>query len=182
MANLRLYGPNVRIGLASVYAFADWQNPTVAEFNARSSTNPHAQVFELSCALDEDSTTFDLGESETDDSKSFCQVAGTSSPTSYNPEIVFSAFQSEVPWVVSDPATLNTANLAKSLLAWRGVEYFAWMSVGKEPGALFTSGDRVKLARVATDFGIDEIGSGDNAKLNQTFASRGDVNWNFELL
>lgn len=182
MANIRLYGPNVRIGLASPFAFADWKNPTLAEMNARSSTDPHALVYELSCALDEDATTFDLGESDTDDSKSFCQTAGTATPTSYNPEIAFTAFRSTVPWVIADPATLNTANLAFSLLAWRGVEYFAWMSVGKEPGAPFVAGDRIKLVRVATDYGIDEIGSGDNVRLNQTFASRGDVLWNHELL
>lgn len=182
MANERLFGPKTRIGLASVFHFADWQNPTVAEMNeAIGAANPEGSIWDLSCALDLDNTSFNLSDSETDDELSFCQWAGSANPTEYNPEIVYTAFRSTVPYVVSDPVTLNQANAAFTLLAHRGVEYFAWMSDGKEPGEAFEVGDRVSLVKVATDFGVDEIGTGANVKLGQTFGFRSDINWRYTL-
>lgn len=181
MADTRLYDPAVRIYLAAVNHFADWQNPTVAELNANPTNDPNGTIFNITCAVDRADSTFDLGDAEVDDSLSFCQVQGTTNPTSYNPEIALSIFRSTVPWVVSDPVTLNTANLAFSLLAWRGVEYFAIMSVGKDNEEIFAVGDQLKMARVATSDPQDSVGSGETVKLNQDFLNRGDVNWNYTV-
>lgn len=181
MANERLFGPATRFLLASPLAFADWQDPTSAELNANPTNSPNGLIWDLTCALSEDGTTFDLGDSETDDTLSFCQVAGAVSPTNYNPEIVFSVFRAKERWMVSDPQTFNTAELARTLLSYKGIEYFAILSVGEEPGTSFAAGDRIKMARVSTDYATDEIGAGEMALLNQDFASRGDVLWNHEL-
>lgn len=181
MALARSQGLVHRLYLASPLAFADWQNPTTAELNANPTNDPDGLIFNLSCALNQDGTQFDMGDPETDDSLTFCQVAGTSPITGFSPEIVYQIERSTNPWVVSDAATFDTANLAFSLLAWRGVEYFAIMSVGRGPEDPFVVGDRVKMARVATDHLIDEMGSGENVRGTQTFADRGDVNWNYEL-
>lgn len=182
MANERLFGPKTRIGLASPYHFANWQEPTVAELNeAIGPIDMEGSIWDLSCALDLDNTTFDLGDSETDDELSFCQTAGASNPTEYNPEIVYTAFRATEPWIVSDPTSLNQANAAFALMAHRGQEYFAWMSDGKEPGQTFEVGDRISLVRVATDFGIDEVGTGSNVKLGQTFGFRSDILWRHKI-
>lgn len=182
MANERLFGPATRFLLASPLAFADWQNPTTAELNANATNSPNGLIWDLTCALSEDGTQFDLADSETDDSLSFCQVAGAVNPTNYNPEIVYQVFRAKERWKVSDSNTFNTAELARTLLSYKGVEYFAILSVGEEPGTNFAVGDRIKMAQVSTDYGVDEIGSGDNAMLTQTFAGRGNVAWNVELL
>lgn len=181
MADLRLYNPAIRYFLASPLAFADWQNPTSSEFNANPNNDPNGLIWDLSCALFQDDTNLTLGDSETDEELSFCQVAGAVTPTTYAPEVQFTAFRSDVPWIVSDPASFNQANLAHSLLAWRGVEYFAIKSVGEEPGTAFAPGQRVRMVRVATDFKTDSVGPGENAKLTQAFLSRGDINFNYEL-
>lgn len=181
MANERLFGPATRFLLASPLAFADWQNPTSAELNANPTNSPNGLIWDITCALAEDGTTFDLGESETDDSLSFCQVAGAVNPTNFNPEITYSLFRAKERWIVSDPASFNTAELARTLLTYRGVEYFAILSVGEEPGEAFAAGHRVKMAKISTDFGVDEIGAGDNAMLSIDTAGRGDVLWNYEL-
>ena len=182
MANERLFGPKTRIGLASVYHFDDWQTPTAAEMNEVSGgINMAGSIWDLSCALDLDNTTFDLGDSETDDELSFCQTAGGANPTEYNPEIVYTAFRSTEPWIVSDPASLNQANAAFALMAHRGQGYFAWMSDGKEPGQPFAIGDRISLVRVASDFGIDEVGTGSNVKLGQTWGFRSDIAWRIRI-
>lgn len=181
MANLRLKNPAVRYGIASPLAFQDFENPTSAEMNANPTNDPHGLIFDLSCALYQDETSFTLGDPETDDELSFCQVAGQETPTQVNPEVQFSAFRSDVPWVMSDPATFNQANLAFTLLAWRGVEYFVWKSTGEEPGTSFAPGQRVSLIRVSTDHATDSVGPGENVKLVQNFLTRGDINWRYKL-
>lgn len=181
MANIRLKNPAVRLYLASPLAFADWQNPTTAELNANPTNDPNGLIWNLSCALSQSDTTFDLADSDTDDELTFCQVAGAVNPTTYNTDIVYTAFRSKVPWVTTDVATFNTANLAHSLLQWRGVEYFAIASVGKDAGETFAVNDRVKMALVATDNAVDVKGTGEMLKLTQTLLSRGSINWNYRL-
>ena len=181
MADTRLYDPAVRIYLASPLAFADWKNPTAAELNANPTNDPDGLIWNLTCAIDRADSTFDLDDAETDDSLSFCQVAGTTNPTSLNPNIALSAFRSKVPWVVSDPTTENTANLAFSLLAWRGVEYFAIISVGERYDESFSIGDRLKMARVGTVDPIDTYGSGEVLKIQNDLRALGDVNWNYRV-
>lgn len=181
MANERLFGPATRFYLASPLAFDDWQNPTSAELNANASNSATGLIWDITCALSEDGTTFDLAESETDDSLSFCQVAGAVNPTNYNTEITYSIFRAKERWLVSNPNTFNTAELARTLLTYKGIEYFAILSVGEEAGTAFAPGDRIKMARISTDYGVDEIGSGDNATLNIETAGRGSLLWNYEV-
>lgn len=173
MANERLYNPAVRIWLAFPEAFADWENPTAAEMNANPTNALNGLIFNITCAVNQDGTTFDLGDSDTDDSLTFCQVAGAQNPTSYNPDITLEIERSK------DPLQANTANLAFGLMAWKGIEMFAVMSLGREPGAAVSSRDRLKMARVALDFPTDVLGTGENVRLTQALAQRGDVNWNY---
>lgn len=175
MADIRLQGNKYRFFLAFPEAFEDWQNPTVDELNANPTNSPNGLIFHITCALNVDGTTFDLGDSETDDSLTFCQVAGSVNPTSYVPEIVFEAFRS------ADRLDQNTATLLHSLLAWRGVEMFAGMSIGREPDDDFVEGDRIKMALVATDWSTDVMGTGEQIRFNQDFANRGSVAWNVPL-
>ena len=175
MSNDRLYNPAVRFYVAFPEAFADWQNPTKAELNANPTNNPSGLIFELTCALNQDGTTFNLDDPDTDDSLTFCQVAGAQNPTAENPNIVFEFERS------ADPLAQNTANLAFGLMAWKGVEYFAIMSIGEEAGTPFDSSHRIKMARVALDYPTDVFGTGENVRLSQTFAQRGDVLWNAKI-
>lgn len=181
MANERLFNPAVRYFLASPLAFADWQNPTSAELNANPTNDPNGLIWDLSCALFQDDTSFTLGDPEMDEELSFCQVAGAATPTSQNPEVNYTTFLSDTPWIVSDDQTRNQANLAHSLLQWRGVEYFFIKSTGEAPGTAFAPGQRVSMVRAATDDAVPTVGAGENAKLSQTPLRRGDLNWRYEL-
>ena len=178
MANDRLYNdpvPQTRFLIAFPEAFADWQNPTADELNANPNNDPTGLVFNITCALNQDGTQFDLGDSDTDDSLTFCQVAGAVNPTTLNPEIVYEIERSK------DPLDENTANLAFGLLAWKGVEFFAIASIGEDPDADFEVGDRIKMARVAVDYPTDVFNIGENTRLSQELANRGDVAWNVAL-
>ena len=183
-----------RLGLASPLAFDTWEQPTVAEMNAWNSgpvfNDPSGLIWNLSCALNTDGTQFDLDDPDLDDSLTFCQTAGNGEVMTENATVVYEFERSKGRWlnaasttVPADPAAdgFNTANLALSLMAWRGVEYFAILSVGEAPDAPFTAGDRIKMAYVVTDHGVDEIGTGENTRMTQTFGARGRVNWNKTL-
>lgn len=181
MALERLQGQVYKFYLASPLAFADWQNPTLAELNANPDNDPNGLIFNLTCALDTDGTTFDLADPEMDDSTSFCQEANDSEPMSQNVEITYQSFRATEETRIQDPTKWNTAHLAFTLMAWRGVEYFAIMSIGNEFDSPFELGDRIKMAKVSTDYGIDTVGTSENIRLTQTFAFRGSVAWNIEI-
>lgn len=185
MANERLLNSNprpvTRFMLASKLAFADWTNPTVAEMNANPTNDPHGLIWNLTCAIAQDNTTHNLGDSEFDDELSFCQQAGASTPTTKNADTQWAIFRDENPWVVTDPTSESVANLAFSLLAWRGVEYFAIASVGWAYDQPFAVGHKLKMAGVATDYLADELDSGSTVKGLGNFLSRGDINWNYTL-
>lgn len=170
MSNVRLYRENVTLALALPEAFADWEAPTAAELNNSD------LVFNITCALNEDGTTFDLADSDTDDSLSFCQAAGSISPTLFNAEVVFEAFRS------MDPMVSNTANEAFGLMAFPDVEYFAIQRIGKESDVNFAAGDRVSMVRVKTDFPVDVAGGGENIRIQNNFLFQGDINWNYEVV
>jgi len=175
-----------RFYLAHRSAFADWQAPTTAELNANSTNAPDGLIWNLTCALNTDGTTFDLDDSERDDSLTFCQTSGDSSALSYSATVVYEFEESKDRW---DDATsvlaadgFNTATLAKSLLMWRGIpDLFAIMSVGKANDAVFAVGDRIKMVEVATDWAVPVTDTGANIRWSQTFAKRSDINWNYEL-
>lgn len=174
-----------RFYLASPLAFADWENPTPAELNANPTNDPNGLIFNLTCALNTDGTQFDLDDPELDDTLTFCQTAGNGEVTSRSATIVYETELSKDRWDDADSKLaadgFNTANLAFSLLAWRGIDYFAILSVGKGPDVAFATGDRIKMAEVSTDWGVPVFGTGENIRLSQTFAKRSRLNWNYEL-
>lgn len=183
MALRRLQDDEVyRWYLASPLAFADWENPTAAELNANPTNDPNGLIWNLSCALDQDSSQFDLDEPDSDDSLTFCQSAGNQEPTEYSATVVFGVQLAKERWLDASSTLavdgFNTSTLAQSLLTWRGVEYFAILSVGKDVDASFAIGDRIKMAEVATDWSVLEGGSGEMYKATQTFAKRSRLNWN----
>lgn len=187
MALRRLQKDEVyRLYLASPLAFADWENPTTAELNANPTNDPNGLIWNLSCALDQDSSQFDLDEPDSDDSLTFCQSAGNQEPTEYSATIVYGLQLAKERWTDASSVLavdgFNTSTLAQSLLTWRGIEYFAIMSVGKDVDEQFAIGDRIKMAEVATDYGILEGGTGESYKMIQTFAKRSRLAWNVSLV
>lgn len=186
MALRRLQKDRVyRFYLAHSLAFANWQTPTVAELNANPTNDPNGLIFNITCAVNQDGTTFNLDDPDLDDSLSFCQESGSSESMALNPDVTLEIFRSDAPWTNAASATsgagFNSANLAFTLLAWRGVEYFALMSVGKADDAPFAVGDRIKMAEIATDYGVDVLASGENIRMSQDTARRSRVNWNYKV-
>ena len=169
MANTRMYRANVTFCLAHPEAFADRTAPTAAELNNA------VLVKNISCALNEDGTTFTLGDSDTDDSLSFCDEGNLSTPTFFNPEVSFEAFRD------ANTAATGVFNEAFSLMAFPDIAYVAIMRVGEDSDTDFATGDRIKMVGVKTDFGIDVVGNGENQRMSQAFLNNDFVNWNYEV-
>jgi hypothetical protein len=177
MANVRLYRENITFLLARPEAFADRTAPTAAELNDwyNASTNADGLVHNITCALNEDGTTFTLGDSDTDDSLTFCDAGNVSTPTFFNPEVVMEAFRD------ADTAAVGVYNEAFDLLAFPDVEYIAILRVGKDSDSAIAVGDRIKMVGVKTDYGIDIAGNGENVRISQSFLNNDFVNWNYEV-
>ena len=169
MTNVRLYRENITFLLAHPEAFADRTAPTAAELNDTD------LVHNITCALNEDGTEFTLGDSDTDDSLTFCSKAGISTPTFYNPTVVMEAFRD------ADVEATGVFNEAFDLLAWPDVEYIAILRVGERSDTAFAAGDRIKMVGVKTDIGTDVAASGENIRINQAFLNTDFVNWNYEV-
>lgn len=169
MANIRMYRANVTFCLAYPEAFADRTAPTAAELNNAD------LVKNITCALNEDGTTFTLGDSDTDDSQSFCDDGYLQTPTFFNPEVVMEAFRD------ADTSANGVFNEAFDLLAFEDIEYIAIMRIGKDSDEAFVATDRIKMVAVKTDFGIDVVGNGENARISQSFLNNDFVNWNHEV-
>ena len=169
MATTRLYRENVTFLLAHPEAFADATAPTAAELNDTD------LVFNITCALNEDGTEFTLGDSDTDDSITFCDKAGVSTPTFFNPTVVFEAFRD------ADVDATGVFNEAFNLLAFPDIEYIAVLRVGERSDTAVAAGDRIKMVGVKTDYGTDVVGNGENIRIMQTFLNNDFVNWNYEV-
>lgn len=168
MANERLYRENVLFALAEPEAFADRNAPTAAELNS-------AFVYNLTCALWEDDTEFTLGDPDTDSGLTFCSKAGISVPTFDNPTVKFSALRD------ADRTATGVFAGAFARLAFPDRSFVAVLRIGKDSDVAFVAGDEIKMAAVSTDYPVDVLSSGENARITQNFLNRGWSNWNYTV-
>lgn len=169
MANQKLFRGTVKFGLAFPEAFVNWQTPTVAELNSAT------LVKDVTCALVESGTKFDLGNSSTDNTLTFCSTAASQTLTFYNPEVVYEFNRS------ANASASDQANTAYGLLSFPDIEYFAILRVGKDPAAAFAVGDVVSLVRVGTDWPALNAATGKNVTMTETFLAHGDILWRYVL-
>lgn len=186
MALARLTADEVyRFKLANENAFVNWQAPTAAELNANATNQPNGLIYNLTCAINTDGSTFDLDDPTLDESLTFCQTSGDSSTIARSATVVWSIAQAKERWTDATQFTsgvgFNTSTLAQSLLLWRGTTYYAIMSIGKAGSANFAVGDRVSLVQVTTDWATPDIATGGNINLVQTFAKQSNINWNYKI-
>jgi hypothetical protein len=184
MANNRLYRENITFLLCEPEAFSDRTAPTAAELNGGSNgwwawgtgSASASLVHNITCALNEDGTEFTLGDSDTDDSLTFCESANVTTPTFYNPTVVYEAFRD------ADKAGTGEFNEAYNMLAYPDASYIAILRVGKKSTDAFAVGDIVKMVAVKTDYGTDVAASGENIRINQAFLNNDFVNWNYQVV
>ena len=162
--------------LCDIAAFADRNNMTVGELN----TTNERLVLDITCALDEQTTTFTLGASETDDRLSFCDGVGVSRPGEVNPELSLGIYRDE------DRDANGVFKKAFDWLRHVDREYILVQRVGDQgtgptdgsPTAPFTVNDDIRAMAFRTDYPVDTLASGDPALLVQTGLTAGWLSWN----
>lgn len=162
--------------LFDVAGFADRNNPTVAELN----TANERLGLDITCALDEETTTFTIGSSELDERLSFCDSVGVSRPGELNPEIALGIYRDE------DRNADGVFNAALNWLRHADREYIIVQRVGDQdsgpvdgtPADPFAVTDDIRMMAFRTDYPVDTLASGDPALLTQTGLTAGWVRWN----
>lgn len=157
--------------LAHPEAFADRVNPTSAEFAGD-------LVYDITCAVDEEGTTFQLTDSDTDDRYSYCTESGVDRPTSYNPTVELGFYRD------ADRTATGAFADAFNLLHFPDVPLYVIKRVGDQentPGTAVAAGDIVSMQYIKTDYGIDTVAAEDPAMMTQGGLQQGWVNWQHTL-
>jgi hypothetical protein len=170
MALDRLYRENVRIDLAYPEAFVNPYQPTTTELNNATF------VKNITCALDEDSTEFTLGDPDTDDSLSFCDAAGSSSATFDNPTLTLTAYSDE------DRSASGVYDLATQLIGYPDIPFYGIMRLGFRSDVAYAVGQDIRIIGARTDLPVSLEESGENARLQNSMLPDGTVSWNYRLL
>jgi hypothetical protein len=152
-------------------AFADRNAPTAAEMAG-------PLVFELTCAIDEDSTTFQLGDSETDNRYSFCTESGIDRPTSYAPEAEIGFYRD------ADRTATGAFADAFNLMHAPDIPLYIIQRIGDQdnvPGTAAAVGDKINMQYIRTDYGVDVLNAEDPALMSQSGLQQGWVNWVYTI-
>lgn len=162
--------------LFDVAAFANRNDPKVGELN----TTNRRLGFDITCALDEETSTLTIGSSELDERLSYCDSVGVSRPGEINPEIALGVYRDE------DRNADGVFNEALNWLRHADQEYIMVQRVGDQdsgpldgsPAEPFTTSDDIRMMAFRTDYPVDTLASGDPALLTQNGLTAGWVNWN----
>lgn len=158
---------NVAIYAFEEGAFADAAAPTVAELNG-------TLGYDISCAISDD-YTLNMVESDTDDSRSICDIGSVSTPTFQNYEASLDGFRD------LDPAAAGKYNLFRDLFRAADIPYILVKRIGALQAAAFATGQVVSLFAVNTDIPVDMVEDGSPIMFGARFTTTGSVNVNYTV-
>ena len=175
--NEKMLRGNVRVVLAYPEAFADPTQPTTSELNDLFvyGTNEAGMVFDISCALLDDATTLNLTDSETDDTRTICDVGQVQNPTFQNYEVSLDALRD------ADVTANGVFNLALELFMGADRPFWAIKRIGGSNTTPFAVGDDIQMFGVTTDLPNDLVEDGALLKIGGRFKPNGDLNFNYRL-
>jgi hypothetical protein len=175
----RLTRPNQSWALAKQDAFANPLAPTTTELN-----NASFVAF-FSCALVEDGTSLTLGDSDTDDTLTFCSIGNESTPTFKNPTAQWTFLKEANTGGSGSTADLTSLySKAWAWLAWPDVPYWVISRTGptNSQDAAFAVGHRIKMALFNTDFPAEQPDQTTSGRMVQNFLyGGGAIAWNYVL-
>lgn len=178
MSLVRLSRPNQTWALAYINAFADPANPTTDELNDR------RFVHLISCALTEDGTEMVKGDSETDDTVTFCSIGNESTPTLANITASLTWLKDENTGGSGSTVDLTSIfNRAEALLGFQDIPYWLISRTGPDPSQDidFEVDHVIKMASFTTDY--PQLLLEQNAPIRgvQNLLFDGDYNWNYHI-
>lgn len=145
--------------------------PTAAELNDQFvfATNEDAMVFNISCAITDEGYTANVTDSETDDTRTICDVGQVQNPTFTTYEVSFDALRDAS---VTDPGVFN---LFFDL--FKGVDrpYVMIVRIGKGNTETFAINDDIKIFGVTTDNPIDIVDDNSLLQFGARFKNTGEI-------
>lgn len=175
--NVKMLRGHVKVVMAYPEAFADPTAPTSAELNNLFvySTNEDGMVFDISCAIVDDGYTFNLTESEVDDTRTICQIGQVQNPTFQTAEVSFDMLRD---LSVTDNGVFN---LGFDQLKGVDRPYWAISRIGAAQADPFAPGQDIKMIGVRTDNPLDLVEDNSLVRFGARFKMTGDINWNYKL-
>lgn len=163
----KLLPANVTIWAVYPSAF-DAVNPSAAALNdERISKN-------ISCAI-EDGYSLNMVDSDTDDSRTICDIGEVSTPTFYNYEASLDGFRD------ADLDANGVFNLFYDLFKVKGIPYFLVKRIGYPNSTPAEEGQDISIYEVVTDNPEDILSDGEMQRLGARFKTSGNLHINTPL-
>ena len=178
MTSSRLSRPNQTWAIAYESAFGDPAHPTALELNDR------RFVHLVSCFLTEDGTSLVMGDSETDNTMTFCSIGNESTPTDFNVTAQFTWLKDANTGGSGSTVDLTSGfNHATALLDAPDIPYWIISRTGPNNSQDddFAIGHVIKMAKFTTDYSNDVLEGKTPTRGVQNFVFAGDVNWNHTI-
>ena len=148
-------------------AFADPAAPTVAELNG-------PLGYDISCAISDD-YTLNMAESDTDDSRSICDIGTVATPTFQNYEASLDGFRD------LDTTAAGVFNLFRDLFRAPDLPYILVKRIGPAQADAFATTQIISMFDVNTDIPIDVVEDGSPIMFGARFTANGNVNVNYTV-
>lgn len=178
MASTRLTRPNQTFALAYANAFANPAAPTVAELNDR------RFVHFISCALTEDGTEVSLGDSETDDTLTFCSIGSETTRTFSNANVSLQFLLDQNTGGSGSTVDLTSLyNKAWAMLGSPDIPYWVISRTGPNlsQDIDFIAGHVIKMVSVETDQMQYVLEQNTPVRGLQNAVFKGSLNWNYTV-
>jgi len=179
MGTTRLPRPNQTWALALDSAFANPAAPTTTELNDR------RFVHLISCGLTEDNTSLELGDSETDDTLTFCSIGSETTPTSFNPTATLTWLKDANTGGSGSTVDLTSLfNKIEAMLGSPDIPYILISRTGPNPSQdiNFAVGHVIKMASFNTDYPQLVLENNSPIRGSNELVYNGKiVNWNYTI-
>jgi len=177
VSNEKLLRGNITVLAAYPEAFANAKAPTSEELNDLfdATTNPDGMVFDISCAITDDSYSINVTDSDTDDTRTICQIGQVQNPTFQNYEVSFDVLRDK------DITAQGVFNLAFNLFIAPDRPFWIITRIGAPHGTPAAVGQDIKMFGVTTDNPVDIVDDNTMLKFGPRFKNTGELLVNYRL-
>lgn len=175
--NEKMLRGNVTVLAAYPEAFANPETPTSDELNNLFvyDTSEDGLVFNISCAITDDSYSINVTDSDTDDTRTICQIGQVQNPTFQNYEVSFDTLRDQ------DLMAKGVFNLAFELFKAPDRPFWIITRIGESNTTPFAVGQDIKMFGVTTDNPVDVVEDNSVIKFGPRFKNTGDLLVNYRL-
>lgn len=181
MTGQKLLRGNISVYAVDPSAVAKWTAPTAAELNT-ALTDKTIKAWDISCAINDDSYSINLTDSDTDDSRSICDISNVDTPTFFQYEVEFDTFRNGPaagPYAVPQTAVYD---LPLQLFTVLDREFYIVKRIGVPQGVALAKGQTISAYGVTVDYAQDIVDDNSVIQFGARFKTTGNVNVNFDLL